>query len=147
MGMIQKYSMEQQDNMFEKLKYILQYKLNPKDPDVDAQIAESRRNWILYMANRDGRYPVSEVNEKFSGLVSKVTINKDFQKLEEEGLIKREKDRSTGKSYLVPLFKDSGIAEGTKSEQRRSFALKWGLPIVSMVLALILFGVILFYSN
>lgn len=133
--------------MFEKIKYILKFKLNPKDPEVNPQNIDSRRNWILYMTNRDGRYPVSEVNDKFEGLVSKVTINKDFQKLEEDGLIKREKDRSTGKSYLVPLFKDSGIAEGTKAEQRRTFALKWGLPIVAITLMVILSFVILFYSN
>lgn len=123
---------------FQQLKTFIKYKLNPMDPNVDAQDYESRRNWILYMAHRDGKYSVRMVYEKFEGLVSKVTLNSDFQALEKDGLIKREKDRKTGKSYVVPLFQDSGEAPAKKEEIRRQMLLNRGLPLLSLILITIL---------
>lgn len=131
--------------MFEAIRYFFKYKFNFRELDVNPQDYESRRNWILYVANRDKKYPVSEINAKFEGLVSKVTINKDFQKLEEEGLIRREKDRATGKSYVIPEFQDSGVSEGTRLEQRKQFLLSWGLPIIAVILFCMLGLVIFMY--
>lgn len=118
----------------QKIKNFIKYKLNPMDPSVDSQDYKSRRNWILYMAHRDKRYPVSLVHEKFNGLVSKVTTNTDFQSLEKDGLIRREKDRKTGKSYVVPLFQDSGEALVENKEKKRQLILDKGLPALSIIL-------------
>lgn len=124
--------------MLTKFLTFIKYRLNPLDPSLDVNDKESRQNWILYMARRDGKYPVSEVYEVMVPHVSKVTVNKDFQFLESDGLIKRERDPKTGKSYIIPLFEDSGVEKVNKSKQYRQMIMTWGPYGLSGILLIIL---------
>lgn len=126
-----------------KLKHIIQqfkYKYSPIIPGVDFNSFESRRNWILFMAHRTGRFPVREVYDKFTPHVSKVTANNDFQALEEAGLIRREKENQQ-QSFIIPLFDDSGVEEKNAFEQRKEFWLNFGLPIINIIFLVILFAI------
>ncbi len=126
-----------------KLKTILEqfkYKYSPTIPGLDYNDHESRRNWILFMAHRTGRFPVRELYDKFSPHVSKMTANNDMKRLEEAGLIKREKEHGQ-KSFIIPLFEDSGTNDGTAFEQRKEFWLTIGLPSSTVILLVILFAI------
>ena len=102
---------------------------------------ESRRNWILYMAHRLGKIPVKEIYNKLTPHVSRVTVNNDFLALEEQGLIKRERENPGNRnstSYVIPLFDDSGEEEPSEIQERKEFYLNFGLPILNAVLIVIL---------
>ena len=111
-----------------KLKY------SPTIPNIDYNDHESRRNWILYMAKKTNKFPVREIYDTISPHVSKMTINNDLKSLEDEKLIKREKDKKTGKSYVIPLFEDSGESTLNTQQKNRKIILDWGLPVLCIVL-------------
>ena len=107
------------------------------DPGVNIKNKDSRQNWILFMANKTERYPVRKVYDRFIPTVTKMTVNTDFRELEDQGLIKREKE-SDKRSYIVPLFEDSGEAPEPVNIRRKRLALNYGLPILAAIL-LVLF--------
>lgn len=115
------------------------YRWSPLIPSANFKNTEERRNWILYMVRRSGRYPVSELESKIIPNVSSVTLYNDFKVLEEQKLIRREKDK-TNKSFILPMFDDSGEAVLSKDQQRREFILNFGLPLTSLFLLIILIG-------
>ena len=126
----------------------LKYKYSPTIPDVDYNDAESRRNWILYMAHKTGKMPVREVWDKLYPQVSKVTINYDFKHLEKAGLIKRAKENVGTKksgtqqqSFVIPLFEDSGEEKVNEYQKRKEYWLNFGLPVVNIILLVLLFAV------
>lgn len=126
----------------EKIKQLInqfRFRYSPSIPAVDANNIDSRKNWILYMAQRSGKFPVSEVYEKMENQVSDVTINKDLKSLEEKNLIKRVKEQN--KTYIYPLFEDSGIEKTTPIQKRREIWLNYGLPIVVFLLFVILISI------
>ena len=89
------------------------------------------------MANKTERFPVRKVYDRFEASVTKMTINTDFRELEERGLIKREKE-TDGRSFIVPLFEDSGEAPEPKRERYKRLAFDIGLPLVAVVLLSVL---------
>ena len=126
-----------------KIKKILEqfkFKYSPAIPGLDYNDHKSRQNWILFMAHRTGRFPVRELYDKFIPHVSRMTTNNDLKKLEETGLIKREKEHGQ-KSFIIPLFEDSGTSDGSAFEQRKEFWLTIGLPSSTVILLVILFAV------
>ena len=90
------------------------------------------------MAKKTGKFPIREILDRMTPQVSHVTVNNDLKALETEGLIRREKDKLKQRSYVYPLFEDSGEALLSKEEQQKQFFLKWGLPLVSCILFLLL---------
>ena len=70
------------------------YRWSPLIPSANFKNTEERRNWILYMVRRSGRYPVSEFESKIIPNVSSVTLYNDFKILEEQKLIRRERDKT-----------------------------------------------------
>lgn len=126
-----------------KLKTLIdkfKFKYSPTIPGLDFNDHKSRRDWILFMAQRTGRFPVRELYDKFLPHVSRVTTNKDVVYLEEKGLVKREKEHGQ-KSFIVPLFEDSGTDDGTAFEQRKEFWLNIGLPSSTVILLVFLLAV------
>lgn len=126
-----------------KLKTLIEqfkYKYSPTIPGLDYNDNKSRQNWILFMAQRTGRFPVRELYDKFIPHVSRQTANNDMKALEENGLIRREKVHGQ-KSFIIPLFEDSGTSDGTAFEQRKEFWLTIGLPCSTAILLIILFAV------
>lgn len=122
----------------------LKYQYSPTIPDVDFKNAESRRNWILYMAHRLGKVPVRELYAKLVPHVSKVTVNHDMQVLEGQGLIKRIRENIGTKdstSYVLPLFEDSGEEKQTNLQRRKEVWLNFGLPGLNVLLLIFLFAV------
>ena len=117
--------------------YNVKFKYSPTIPDLDFHDQDSRRNWILFMANKTGRFPVKEIQDKFQPHVTIMTANNDMKYLESQNLIKREKDKKN-RSYVIPLFEDSGEAEPTVYEQRREFWLNYGLPAIAIFLFIVL---------
>lgn len=115
----------------------LKFKYSPTIPSIDYNSFESRRNWILFMAKRTGRYPVREIYNTMEGRISKMSINNDLKALEDEKLIKRERD-NTNKSFVIPLFEDSGEAPLNDQEKRRQTMLNIGLPSLCLSLLVIL---------
>jgi len=113
-----------------KIKYLTM------DPSVDPKSKESRQNWILFMSNKTERFPVRQVYNRLIPAVTKMTINTDLKYLEEQGLIRREKE-SDGTSHIVPLFKDSGEAPEPKHVKYKRIILDIGLPIVALTLFVI----------
>ena len=109
------------------------FKYLTMDPSVDPKNKNSRRDWILFMANKTERFPVRQVYDRLIPGVTKMTVNTDFQYLEEQGLIKREKD-SDGKSYVIPLFTDSGEAPEPEHIRYKRYFLNIGLPTISLIL-------------
>ena len=109
------------------------FKYLTMDPSVNPKIMTSRRDWVLFMANKTERFPVRQVYDRFLSSVSKATINDDFRYLEREGLIRREKD-SDNKSYIIPLFKDSGEAPEPAHVRYKRLFLDIGLPVASVIL-------------
>ena len=69
-----------------KIKYLTM------DPSVDPKNKNSRRDWILFMANKTERFPVRQVYNRLIPAVTKMTVNTDLKYLEEQGLIRREKE-------------------------------------------------------
>ena len=117
------------------------FKYLTMDPSVDPTNKNSRRDWVLFMANKTNRFPVRQVYDRLIPGVTKMTVNTDFRYLEDQGLIKREKD-SEGRSYVIPLFEDSGEAPEPKHVKYKRIFLDIGLPIVSFVL----FGILIMVS-
>lgn len=113
------------------------FKYLTMDPSVDPKNKNSRRDWILFMANKTERFPVRQVYDRLIPGVTKMTVNTDFQYLEEQGLIKREKD-SEGRSYVIPLFADSGEAPEPKHIKYKRIFLDIGLPIIVVALFVVL---------
>lgn len=118
----------------------IKYKYSPTIPDLDFNDFESRRNWILFMAHRTGRFPVREILNKFVPHVSRVSVNTDLRRLEKDGLIRREKDRGQ-KSYVIPLFEDSGEYVKNELERRKDYWLNFGLPTLTVFLTIVLFAI------
>lgn len=130
--------------MIDQLKRFLdqiKYKYSPTIPDVDYKNYESRRNWILFMAHRTGRLPVREIYDKMMPHVSKMTISVDLNKLEEAGLIRRERLKHRH-SFVIPLFEDSGIKEKNEIEKRKDLWLNYGLPLLNIILLIVLFALL-----
>ena len=127
-------------SFIKKLILNFKYKYSPTIPDLDFNDFESRRNWILFMAHRTGRFPVREVYDKFVPHVTRQSANTDLKRLEEAGLIKREKDHGQ-KSYVIPLFDDAGEEVKNAFEQRKEFWLNFGLPILTVFLLIVLFAI------
>ena len=127
-------------SVIKKLLLQFKYKYSPTIPDLDFNNFESRRNWILFMAHRTGRFPVREILDKFVPHVSKMTVNTDLKRLEEAGLIRREKDHGQ-RSFVIPLFEDSGEEVKNAFEQRKEFWLNFGLPTLTVILFVILFSI------
>lgn len=127
-------------SIIKKLLLKFKYKYSPTIPDLNFNDFESRRNWILFMAHRTGRFPVREILDKFVPHISKMSVNTDLKRLEEAGLIRREKDRGQ-RSFVIPLFKDSGEEEKNAFEQRKEFWLNFGLPTLTVILFVILFAI------
>jgi len=117
------------------------FKYFTMDPSVDPKSKNSRRDWILFMANKTERFPVRQVYDRLIPGVTKMTVNSDFLYLEGEGLIKREKD-SDQRSYVIPLFTDSGEAPEPAHVRYKRLFLDLGLPLVSVVL----FGILIWAS-
>lgn len=117
------------------------FKFLTMDPSVDTNNKNSRRDWILFMANKTEKFPVRQVYDRFIPGVTKMTVNSDFQYLEKEGLIKREKD-SDNKSYVIPLFTDSGEAPDPMHVVYKRRFMDIGLPLV----AVCLFGILIIVS-
>lgn len=113
------------------------FKYLTMDPSVDTNNKNSRRDWILFMANKTEKYPVRQVYDRFIPGVTRMTVNTDFLYLEKHGLIKREKD-SDNKSYVIPLFKDSGEAPDPAHVRYKRLFLDIGLPLLSVILLIIL---------
>ena len=126
--------MKQQISKFLKL---IKFKYSPLIPDVDFTSVESRRNWILFMAQKTGRLPVREVYDKMIPNVNQVTVNNDFKALEEKKLIRREREKGKH-SFVIPLFEDSGEAPARPHEKRKQLILNIGLPALSLILMAIL---------
>jgi hypothetical protein len=122
---------------FLKLIKTIKFKYSPLIPDVDFTSVESRRNWILFMAQKTGRFPVREVYDKMIPNVNQVTVNNDFKALEEQGLIRREREKGKH-SFVVPLFEDSGEAPARPHEKRKQMLLDWGLPVLASLLFVLL---------
>lgn len=122
----------------QKIIKLYKFKYSPAIPSLDIHNHESRRNWILFMAKKTGKFPVREILDRMTPQISPVTVNNDLQALEEEGLIRREKDKKKQRSYVFPLFEDSGEARISKEEKQKQFLLQWGLPFLSCILFLIL---------
>ena len=61
-----------------------------------------RRYYILKNVYETKKFPVRTIMNEFKDDVSIVTINKDMQLLENNGLIRRQKDFATAKSYALP---------------------------------------------
>mgnify|MGYP003641852318 CR=1 FL=1 len=110
------------------------------DPGVNTKNKKSRQNWILFMANKTGKYPVRKINERFLSSISIATLNTDFQELEGEGLIKRTKEGRF--AFVVPLFEDSGEIIETKKIQYRNMALNFGLPLITILLIFVFIMII-----
>lgn len=125
-------------SFIQKIIKLYKFKYSPTIPGLNVHDHESRRNWILFMVKRTGKFPVREILDRMTPQISKVTVNNDLKALEEEGLIRREKDKLKQRSYVYPLFEDSGEAPLSKEEQQKQFFLKWGLPFVSCALFLML---------
>ena len=126
---------------WKKLLDEIKYKYSPTIPSVDATNKDSRRNWILLMAQKTERFPVRQIYDKCIPTVTKMTVNTDLKSLEEQGLIKREKDNKN-KSYVIPLFEDSGEAPVPVYEKRKKLILNIGLPVITFVL----FGIFLWIN-
>lgn len=122
----------------QKIIKLYKFKYSPTIPNLNIHDYESRRNWVLFMAKKTGKFPVREILDRMTPQVSHVTVNNDLKALEEEGLIRRERDKLRQKSFVFPLFEDSGEAPLSKEEQQKQFYLKWGLPSLSFVLLLTL---------
>jgi len=124
-------------------KTIAEFKLNylTMEPGVNPNNKASRKDWVLFMANKTERYPVRKVYDRFLSSVTKMTINTDFRELEELGLIKREKD-SDNRSYIIPLFEDSGEAIEPRHIRYKKLAFDIGLPVLSCVLFAVLIIVV-----
>lgn len=112
------------------------FKYLTMDPSVDPKNKNSRRDWILFMANKTERFPVRQVYDRLIPAVTKMTVNTDLRYLEDEGLIRREKE-SDGTSHIVPLFKDSGEAPEPKHVKYKRIAFDIGLPILALTLLII----------
>ena len=125
-------------SLIQKIVRLYKFKYSPTIPSLDVHNHESRRNWILFMAKKTGKFPVREILDRMTPQVSKITVNNDMRALEEAGVIRREKDKVKQRSFVIPLFEDSGEAPISKEEQQKQFYLKWGLPFISCVLFLIL---------
>lgn len=125
-------------SFIQKIVRLYKFKYSPTIPNLNVHNHESRRNWILFMAKRTGQFPVREILDRMTPQVSHVTVNNDLKALEAEGLIRREKDKLKQRSYVYPLFEDSGEASLSKEEQQKQFFLKWGLPFLSVALFLVL---------
>lgn len=125
-------------SFIQKVVKLYKFKYSPTIPGLNVHDHESRRNWILFMAKKTGKFPVREILDRMTPQISKVTVNNDLQALEEEGLIRREKDKLKQRSYVYPLFDDSGEAPLSREEQQKQFFLKWGLPFLSFALFLVL---------
>ena len=116
---------------------MVKYKYSPMIPTIDYGNFESRRNWILFMAKKTGRLPVREVIDTMTPHVSKMTVNNDFKALEEEGLIRREKDKMS-RSFVIPMFEDSGEAIISTQRKKKILLVQYGLPLLTCVLFVIL---------
>lgn len=112
------------------------FKYLTMDPSVDPKNKQSRQDWILFMANKTKKFPVRQVYNRLIPTVSKMTVNTDLKTLEEQGLIKREKE-SDGTSHIIPLFKDSGEAPEPKHIKYKRIFLDIGLPILALTMLLI----------
>jgi len=113
-----------------KIKYLTM------DPSVDPKNKDSRRNWVLFMANKTERFPVRQVYDRLIPSVTKMTVNTDLKYLEEQGLIRREKE-GDGTSHIVPLFADSGEAPEPKHIKYKRIFLDIGLPILALTLLVV----------
>jgi len=113
-----------------KIKYLTM------DPSVDPKNKESRRNWILFMANKTQRFPVRQVYDRLIPSVTKMTVNTDMKYLEDQGLIRREKE-SDGTSHIVPLFDDSGEAPEPKHVIYKRWAKNVILPLIALTLLVV----------
>lgn len=112
------------------------FKYLTMDPSVDPKNKNSRRDWILFMANKTERFPVRQIYDRLIPAVTKMTVNTDLRYLEDEGLIRREKE-SDGTSHVVPLFDDSGEAPEPKHVKYKRIFLDIGLPILALTLLII----------
>lgn len=112
------------------------FKYFTMDPSVDPKNKNSRRDWILFMANKTERFPVRQIYDRLIPAVTKMTVNTDLRYLEDEGLIRREKE-SDGTSHVVPLFDDSGEAPEPKHVKYKRIFLDIGLPILALTLLII----------
>ena len=118
---------------WKKLLDEFKYKYSPAITSVNPGNKDSRRNWILFMAQKTGRFPVRQVYNKLIPSVSKMTVNTDFLFLEKQGLIRREKD-SDQLSYVIPIFKDSGEKPKSSFEKKKQLILDIGLPAITILL-------------
>lgn len=126
----------------EKIKKIIQFRYSPLIPEVDLLDKESRKEWMLYMAQETGRFPVREIYDKFIPHVTKVTLNNDLQQLESAKLIKREKDH-LNRSYVIPIQIKPKPKKPTKVEVRRKIILNYGLPSISIIMLAIYVALLL----
>lgn len=112
------------------------------DPSVDPKNKDSRRNWVLFMANKTQRFPVRQVYDRLIPSVTKMTVNTDLKFLEEQGLIRREKE-ADGTSHIVPLFEDSGEAPEPKHVKIKRISKDILLPIIALTLLGVLVSILL----